>query len=140
MKEAQKAAEALRVTLVPIEVRHADYDRAFSTIVAERADAILVVMGPTLLRDRHQIVERAAKHRLPAIYGNPELVEVGGLLSYGGSVLDVSRRVAVYGRQDPQRDSNPCFNFERINGPSKNAASFTQDVCQNSPRTQRIPM
>ena len=96
LKEAQKAAEALRVKLVPVEVRDADYDRAFGTIVAERADAIFVVMGPTFLRDRTQIVERAAKHRLPAISGTPELVEVGGLMSYGASIVDVSRRAAVY--------------------------------------------
>ena len=35
LKEAQKAATALRVKLVPVEIRGTDYDRAFSTIVAE---------------------------------------------------------------------------------------------------------
>jgi len=53
-------------------------------------------MGPTLVRDRHQIVERTVRHRLPDISGNSELVEVGGLMSYGGSTLDSSRRAAVY--------------------------------------------
>ena len=96
LKEAQKAAMTLRVTLVPVEIRGTDYDRAFSTIVAERADAIFVLMGPSLVRDRHQIGERAVRHRLPAISGNPELVEVGGLMSYGGSTRDSSRRAAVY--------------------------------------------
>jgi putative tryptophan/tyrosine transport system substrate-binding protein len=95
LKEAQKAAQTLRLKLVPVEVRDADYDRAFATIVAERADAIFVVMGPTFVRDRKQIVERAAKHRLPDI-SHPELVKVGGLMSYGGSNLDTSDRVAVY--------------------------------------------
>jgi putative ABC transport system substrate-binding protein len=96
LKEAQKAATALRVKLVPVEIRGTDYDHAFGTIVAEHADAIFVLMGPTLVRDRHQIVERAVKHRLPTISGNAELVEVGGLMSYGGSTLDSSRRAAVY--------------------------------------------
>jgi len=96
LKEAQKAAEALRVRLVPVEVRDTDYDHAFSTVVAEHADAIFVVMGPTLLRDRKQIVERAMKHRLPIISSNPELVEAGGLMSYGNSALDSARRAAVY--------------------------------------------
>jgi len=49
-----------------------------------------------LVRDRHQIVERAMRHRLPTISGNAELVEVGGLMSYGGSTLDSSRRAAAY--------------------------------------------
>ena len=96
LKEAQKAAEALRVRLVPVEVRDADYDRAFNTVVAEHADAIFVVMGPTLLRDRKQIAERAVKHRLPVISSNPELVEAGALMSYGNSTLDSARRASVY--------------------------------------------
>ena len=96
LKEAQKAAEALRVRLVPVEVRDTDYDHAFSTVVAEHADAIFVVMGPTLLRDRKQIVERAMKHRLPIISSNPELVEAGGLMSYGPNALEVGRRTAYF--------------------------------------------
>ncbi len=96
LKEAQAAAPALRLKLVPVEVQEADYDRAFATIVAERADAIFIIMGPTLLRDRRQIVERTTKHRLPAISANPELVAVGGLMAYGASAGDTSRRVAVY--------------------------------------------
>jgi ABC-type uncharacterized transport system substrate-binding protein len=96
LKEAQKAAEGLRVKLVPVEVRDADYDRAFGTLVAERVDGIFLVMGPTFMRDRNQIAERAVKHRLPTMSATPELVEVGGLMSYGSRVLDLSRRVAVY--------------------------------------------
>jgi putative tryptophan/tyrosine transport system substrate-binding protein len=96
MKEAQKAGEALRVKVVPVEVRDADYDRAFSAIVAGRADAILVLMGPTFVRDRTQIIERAAKHRLPAVSSGPELVEVGGLMSYGNSTHDSAHRAAAY--------------------------------------------
>ena len=96
LKEAQKAAEALRVRLIPVEVRDTDYDGAFSTVVAEHADAIFIVMGPTLLRDRKQIVERALKHRLAVISASPELVEAGGLMSYGNSTLDSARRAAVY--------------------------------------------
>ena len=96
LAEARRAAEALRLKLVPVEVRNADYDRAFATIVAERADAVFVLSGPTVTRDRDQIVERAARHRLPTIAGSVELVEAGGLMSYGGSNREVCRRVAVY--------------------------------------------
>ena len=96
LKEAQKAAANLRIKVVPVEVRDADYDRAFGTIVAERADAIFLILGPTLMRDRNQLVERTVKHRLPVISGNRELVEAGGLMSYGGTTLEPSRRAAVY--------------------------------------------
>lgn len=96
VKEAQKAAEALRIKLVPVEVRDGDYDRAFATIVAERADAVFVLTGPTIVRDRKQVIERAAKHRLPTISALPELVEVGSLMSYGSSISNAARRAAAY--------------------------------------------
>ena len=96
VQEAQKAASALRVKLAVIEVQGTDYDHAFATMAAERADALFVLMSPILTRDRKLIIERAAKYRLPAIYEWREAVEVGGLMSYGGSIVDLSRRVAAY--------------------------------------------
>jgi hypothetical protein len=45
-----------------------------------RTDALLVLMSPILTRDRKQIIDRAAKYRLPAIYEWREHVEVGGLI------------------------------------------------------------
>jgi ABC-type uncharacterized transport system substrate-binding protein len=96
LREAQKAASALRVKLVVVEVQGTDYDRAFAAMAAERVDALFVLMSPILTRDRKQIIERAAKYRLPAIYEWREQVEVGGLMSYGSSIVDLSRRVAAY--------------------------------------------
>jgi putative ABC transport system substrate-binding protein len=96
VQEAQKAASALHVKLVVVEVADLDYDRAFTTMLGERVDALFVIMSPILTRDRKQIVDRAAKYRLPAIYEWREHVDVGGLMSYGGSIVDLSRRVAAY--------------------------------------------
>jgi ABC-type uncharacterized transport system substrate-binding protein len=96
LQEAEKAASALRVKLVVVEVQGTDYDRAFAAMAAERVDALFVLMSPILTRDRKQIIERAAKYRLPAIYEWREQVEVGGLMSYGSSIVDLSRRVAAY--------------------------------------------
>jgi putative ABC transport system substrate-binding protein len=96
LREAQKAAEVLRVKLVPIEIQETSYDRDFDTIIAERADAIFILTGSTVVRDRVQIVEQTLKHRLPAISGLHELAEAGILMCYGGSNLDAVRRVAGY--------------------------------------------
>jgi putative tryptophan/tyrosine transport system substrate-binding protein len=65
-------------------------------MVAGRPDALFVLMSPILTRDRKQIIERAATHRLPAIYEWREQVEAGGLMSYGGSLVEISRRIAAY--------------------------------------------
>ena len=95
-REAQKPAEVLGLKLVPVEVRNTDYDRAFATIVAERADGLLIQVGPTFVGDRTLIVDRTLMHRLPAISAAREFVEAGALMSYGDSNLAASRRVAIY--------------------------------------------
>jgi putative ABC transport system substrate-binding protein len=45
--------------------------------------------------NQKRIVELAIKHRLPAIYGRREFVEIGGLMSYGSDSA-VFRRLAYF--------------------------------------------
>jgi putative ABC transport system substrate-binding protein len=82
---AEKVATSLGVKLVVVEVRGADYDRAFATIAAERAHALFVVDSAVLGADRARIIQLTATHRMPAIYGWRDDVEAGGLMAYGGS-------------------------------------------------------
>jgi putative ABC transport system substrate-binding protein len=96
VREAQKAALPLGVKLAVVEVRDRDYDRAFTTIAAARADALFVGSHAQFYLDRKRIVELAAKHRLPAIYEWPEQGEDGGLMGYGTSLIGLSRRAATY--------------------------------------------
>jgi putative ABC transport system substrate-binding protein len=51
---------------------------------------------PDFVAHRTQLVQLAAKHRLPAIYHLKEFVEVGGLMSYSPNVAHMSRRAANY--------------------------------------------
>jgi len=46
--------------------------------------------------ERARIVTLTAKYRIPAIYPEREYVDDGGLLSYGGSVLENFRLAAGY--------------------------------------------
>jgi putative ABC transport system substrate-binding protein len=109
VQEAQKAASALRVKLIVVEVQRADYDRAFATMVNERADALFVVSSPIFNRDRRQIIDRAAKYRLPTIYEWREQLEVGGLMSYGSSFAELSRRIAATWTRSSRGLSPPTF-------------------------------
>ena len=56
-----------------------------------------MVLGSTLItNNRRQILELAAKHRLPAIYAVSENPDAGGLMSYGTNFNDLWRRAATY--------------------------------------------
>jgi putative tryptophan/tyrosine transport system substrate-binding protein len=97
MKETEAAARTLGVDLRLVAVQSPDeLDRAFSTIGGERADALIVFPSPMLFVERRRIVELTAKHRLPSMAMGREFVELGGLMSYGASIADLSRRGATY--------------------------------------------
>jgi putative ABC transport system substrate-binding protein len=97
MKETEAAAGTMGLYLLPVTVQSPDeFEQAFSTIAGERADALFVFPSPMLFLERRRIVELAAKHRLPSMAMGREFVELGGLMSYGASITDLSRRSATY--------------------------------------------
>jgi len=59
-------------------------------------DAIIVANGSVTLTSRRQVMELAAKHRLPAMYNNREFIDAGGLITYGVSYPDLYRRTAIF--------------------------------------------
>ena len=73
-----------------------DIETAFGAVSKEGANAVLVLSTPVLMFQRKQIADLAVKSRLPTIYGRPEYVEEGGLVYYGPSYTDLSRRAATY--------------------------------------------
>src|SRR5260370_18426401 len=60
------------------------------------ADALIVLPSPMLFGEYGRIVGIAANSRLPAMYAAREGVDVGGLMSYGANLPDLSRRTATY--------------------------------------------
>jgi len=96
VREVQKAAESLGLSVIVVEVRGGDYERAYAEIAAERPHALFVMASTYFTRDRKQIIELAAKYRLPAIYEWREHVQDGGLMTYATSLPAMHRRVAGY--------------------------------------------
>jgi len=97
LKDTQAAARPLGIQLQMVEAKEvADFDRAFAAMVKERAEAVIVLVNPMFNVQRGHIIERADKHRLPAIYEWKEFVRSGGLISYGADVQDIYRRAAGY--------------------------------------------
>jgi len=96
-KESEVAARALRIQLLPLDVRRADdFEGAFLAALRARVDALIAGGDALLLTHRARIADFAAKNRLPAIYGNEDYMDAGGLMFYGANIADMYRRAATY--------------------------------------------
>jgi putative ABC transport system substrate-binding protein len=98
--EARETEAAGRMMALEIHVADArlpeQYPDAFATVTRAGAGALFVTTDPILSSNRERILQLAASHRLPTMYEWPEIVEAGGLLSYGPSLAEVNTRVAAY--------------------------------------------
>jgi putative ABC transport system substrate-binding protein len=73
-----------------------EIDAAFETFARERPDAVYVAGDAFFTSRRVQLTHLAARHALPATYGNREITESGGLMSYGTNRADAFRQMGVY--------------------------------------------
>ncbi len=98
LKNTEAPARALGLKLTSMRFRGPnDFEGLFRRATKERANALYVQAGPfTSPAHRKQIVELAAKSRLPAIYGTRDWADNGGLISYGADRIDMYRRAATY--------------------------------------------
>jgi len=96
-KQASAAAKALHLKVVFFPVRtDGEFDHAFQAIVGQRSGALIMLADRLFLHHRARIVEFTARHRLPAVYAYNELVQVGGLMSFGPSYPEMHRRAAYF--------------------------------------------
>jgi putative tryptophan/tyrosine transport system substrate-binding protein len=73
-----------------------DIDKAFAAILKEGFGALFVPYVPVTWNNRRQILDLAARHRLPALYMHRTYALDGGLMAYGEDEREVPRRLAVY--------------------------------------------
>ena len=96
-KQTRAAAEVLRMKMLSLGVRtEQEIKDAMATIVRERPGALFVLADRLFLHHRVRIMEFAAQQRLPGVHAYRELVEVGGLMSFGPSYADMHRRAAYF--------------------------------------------
>src|SRR5262245_5635694 len=97
VRQMQAPARTLGITLQPVEATEAEaFEGAVADAVRKQAEGLFVLPDALMLRERRRIVDLAAKHRLPAMYGFKEFVEAGGLMSYGTMQTDLYRRAAAH--------------------------------------------
>jgi ABC-type uncharacterized transport system substrate-binding protein len=97
LRELEPAAKAFKMKLQYLDVLDSkDIETGFRAAAKGRAQAVLTLPRAYLNSQRTQIVELAAKNRLPAIYPQTDYTEAGGLMYYGANTLDLHLRTAAY--------------------------------------------
>jgi putative ABC transport system substrate-binding protein len=96
-KSVQAAAQKAGVkTLVAEASTPQEIENAFSMMVREKADAVIVGSPTTFFQQHRQIAELALKYRMPSMFQDRVYVEAGGFMSYGQKFTDNYERSATY--------------------------------------------
>jgi ABC-type uncharacterized transport system substrate-binding protein len=95
--EVELAARTLglQLQLVPAASPD-DFAGAFSAILQERTEALIVMPSPMLFGEYKRIAGIATDSRLPAMGAAREFAEFGGLMSYGANLPDLARQTATH--------------------------------------------
>jgi len=97
LEQMRAAAQQMGVVLIVQEISGADdLPGAVAAMQRDRAQALIVQFSPLSNNNASRIVELATQHRLPAMYDVRGFAELGGLVAYGPSVMELFRRAALY--------------------------------------------
>ena len=97
LKETQAAARTLKIQVQPLAVKDpSQFSDTYAAMKKERAAALIIFHGSLTNFHRTQLVELAAKNRLPTMCGQPAWSDAGCLISYGHDRSHQWRRVAVF--------------------------------------------
>jgi len=98
LRDAEAAARAVGIEI--IQVLHGstsrEIDAAFATFAHERPDVLLVGGDGFFTSRRVQLANLASRYALPTTFGAREIVEAGGLMSYGNSIAESWYQTGVY--------------------------------------------
>jgi putative ABC transport system substrate-binding protein len=96
-KDLQAAARPIGQRLLLVNASsEADFDAAFTSLVQERAGALLVTTDGLFFSGRVRLAALAARHKIPSTWTVREYALAGGLLSYSASIADTERQAGVY--------------------------------------------
>jgi putative tryptophan/tyrosine transport system substrate-binding protein len=97
MMEAETAARALGMRLEILNASTlSEIEAAFEILVAQGIGALLTSGDPLWTIQRVQLAGLTARHAVPAIHAVREIVDAGGLMSYGANISDAYRLVGTY--------------------------------------------
>jgi len=92
----ESAARQLKVELHEAAVQNPnELPRTFSMLVEKGVQALVVFPDGLFLAQMRVILDLAAKHRLPTMYGLREYADAGGLMSYGTNLAEMNRQIGA---------------------------------------------
>ena len=93
----QIAAAGIGLKLESLQIGTADdLEAAFSVAARNRLNALVVVGGGVLNRQKRRILEFEMRNRLPTMHEQLDFAESGGLMAYGVNISEMFRRSAAY--------------------------------------------
>jgi putative ABC transport system substrate-binding protein len=96
-RDVQEAARTIGQRILLVQAgNERDFVSAFSTLVQQRAGALVVSDDPLLSVHSEQIIALAARHALPTIYFFRLDTVNGGMMSYGVNIDDQYRQAGTY--------------------------------------------
>jgi putative ABC transport system substrate-binding protein len=97
VKAYQDMAPSMGITLLSLGMKRSDqFENAFTQMVEQQVDAVIVGDGHMTGLHRKHIAELATRSRLPTICGWRKWTVTGCLMSYGPYPVDMYRRAADY--------------------------------------------
>ncbi len=95
--QTRAAAQALRIAVTFLGAQSTgEVLAALAVMAKERPQALVVLADRVFLHERARIVDFAAKNHMLTVATHQELVDAGGLMSFGPNYPDMHRRAAVY--------------------------------------------
>jgi putative tryptophan/tyrosine transport system substrate-binding protein len=95
--DMQAAAHSLGLQLAVLDAStKGGIDAVFGDLARQKVDALLINTDPFLFGQREQIVQLAARHKIPTLYFLREFVDAGGLISYGPNINNGYRQAGIY--------------------------------------------
>jgi putative tryptophan/tyrosine transport system substrate-binding protein len=102
-RDVQDAAQALGLQL---HVLHAgserDFDAVFATLIQLRASGLVIAVDFYFTVRREQLAGLALRHGVPAVYQYRDFAAAGGVMSYGGSLVEGYHLVGLYTGRIPK--------------------------------------
>ena len=97
LADIDRAARRFNISVAVVEISRAeDFEKAFAAIRSARPDAFLAIVDPLIFVNRAQVLDFAARARLPATYDLGAMARAGGLMAYAPVIIHHFELAAGY--------------------------------------------